>query len=121
MAAWVNLGEEAALDGAIRLFQAGRKKIALAKLEGAVYAFDGLCPHAFGPMHRGEIDGSVITCPYHAWRFDLACAGREVHGYRPLATYPVKLESGQVYVQLEEGAEATAIESRPCKLSFQPA
>jgi nitrite reductase (NADH) small subunit len=121
MGVWVKVGDESSLDGAMRLFQVGRKKIALAKLDGGVYAFDGLCPHAFGPMHRAEVDGTVVTCPYHAWRFDLACGGRELHGYRSLATYPVRVESGEVQVQLDEAAEAVALESRPCKLSFQPA
>ena len=118
---WVKFGREDELAGAMRLFQVGRKRIVLAKLEGEVFAFEGLCPHAFGPMHRAEVDGAVVTCPYHAWRFDLKARGRELHGYRPLAMYPVKIYGGEVHVLLDAADEAVAIESRPCKLSYQPA
>lgn len=115
---WIKVGAEAELTNAMRLFQVGRKKVAVAKLDGEVFAFDGLCPHAFGPMHRAEVDGAVVTCPYHAWRFDLRAGGRELHGYRPLATYEVKVEAGYVHVLIDAAAEAVPLDSRPCKLSY---
>jgi nitrite reductase (NADH) small subunit len=115
---WIEVGAEADFAGQMKVFQIGRKKVAVAGLDGGIFAFDGLCPHAFGPMHRAEVDGAVVTCPYHAWRFDLRDAGREIHGYRPLAMYDVKVEAGIVHVLFEAAASAVVLDSRPCKLSY---
>ena len=35
-------------------------------------------------MHRAEAEGTIVTCPLHAWCFDLQNEGREIHHYRPL-------------------------------------
>jgi nitrite reductase/ring-hydroxylating ferredoxin subunit len=49
-------------------------------------------------MERSEIEGAIVTCPLHAWRFDLDNDGTELHGYRGLSTYPVKVKDGRVLV-----------------------
>jgi nitrite reductase/ring-hydroxylating ferredoxin subunit len=77
-----------------------RRKVVVARIAGELYAFNGYCPHVAGPMHRGELNGSVLTCPLHGWRFDLGQAGCEIHGYRPLDMYEVKEENGAVYVAM---------------------
>lgn len=111
---WVTVGAEADFAGTMRLFQVGKRKIAVTQVDGELFAFDGLCPHVAGPMHRAEIVGTIITCPFHAWRFDLREGGREIHGYRPLPVYEVKVEDGEVYLLLGAAEAATALESRPC-------
>lgn len=76
----------------------GRRKVVVARIDGTLYAFNGYCPHVAGPMHRGELNGAIVTCPLHGWRFDLERAGCEIHGYRPLEMYAVKEEDGAVFV-----------------------
>ncbi len=51
-------------------------------------------------MHRAEGEGTIVTCPLHARRFDLQDQGREIHDYRPLRVYEVKVEAGVVFVRL---------------------
>lgn len=97
---WSRIGNDSEFDEKIKLVQMGTSKIAVARLEGQLFAFNGLCPHAFGPMHRAEVEGTIVTCPLHAWRFDLQDGGREIHHYRPLSMYEVKVEGGDVYVRL---------------------
>ena len=111
---WVKVAAESEIGEKIRPFQVGRKKIALARLEGELYAFDGLCPHVAGPMHRGEVQGTIVTCPFHAWRFDLKQNGREIHDYRPLETYALRVQDGDVYVELDQSGPVTALPHRPC-------
>ena len=120
-ASWIRVGVESDFAGDMKLFQIGRKKVAVGRLDGELFAFDGLCPHAFGPMHRAEVDGAVVTCPYHAWRFDLREGGRELHGYRPLATYETQVDRGEVRVLIEGDGAAVPLDSRPCKQSYVPA
>lgn len=99
---WQRLGSSAKLDGKIKCVQLGRRKIAFTELEGRIYAFDGLCPHVHGPMERSEINGTILTCPLHGWRFDIAQQGREIHDYRSLNMYETKVEGGDIYVRLPE-------------------
>jgi nitrite reductase/ring-hydroxylating ferredoxin subunit len=51
-------------------------------------------------MERSEIEGAIVSCPLHAWRFDLENDGRELHGYRSLAVHSLKVDGGEVYVAL---------------------
>jgi nitrite reductase/ring-hydroxylating ferredoxin subunit len=68
----------------------GRKRVVVVKIDGEVKAFDGMCPHLGGPLERGDLVGSIVTCPLHGWRFDLAAQGKETHGLPCVSTYPVR-------------------------------
>ncbi|HEX7784421.1 MAG TPA: aromatic ring-hydroxylating dioxygenase subunit alpha [Sphingobium sp.] len=37
--------------------------------DGQVIAMSDVCPHRFAPMHKGELHGDVLACPYHGLRF----------------------------------------------------
>ena len=44
---------------------------ALANVDGQFYALDNNCPHNGGPLARGTLQGRELTCPWHAWRWDV--------------------------------------------------
>lgn len=65
---------------------------------GKVYASQAKCPHLGGPLADGIFGGSVVMCPLHAWKFDLA-SGRPVQGDCGVDTYPVEVTpAGQLIV-----------------------
>lgn len=97
---WIAVGAENQFPEGLYQKTIGKQRVVIARLQNKLYAFDALCPHAQGPMELSEIDGAVISCPLHAWRFDLDRAGCELHGYRSIATYPVRVSDGQVYLSL---------------------
>ena len=39
--------------------------------EGELHATADSCPHAGGPLSEGDLDGFLVTCPFHAWEFDI--------------------------------------------------
>ena len=43
--------------------------------EGKAFAMRDSCPHRGIPLSYGRLDGKVLECCYHGWRFD-ACSGR---------------------------------------------
>ena len=43
--------------------------------EGKVFAMRDSCPHRGIPLSYGRVDGNVVECCYHGWRFD-ACSGQ---------------------------------------------
>lgn len=44
---------------------------ALFHVGGVISAIDGLCPHQGGPLAEGEVTGTIVTCPWHGWQFDI--------------------------------------------------
>ena len=97
---WVKAGDEQQFTDGTQLVRINGKRVVVARLNGGLYAFDALCPHAGGPMELAEIEGTIVSCPLHAWRFDVELGGCELHGYRPLTMREVKVEGGAVYVDV---------------------
>ena len=77
------------------------KKIAIFNVAGAFYAMDDSCTHAGGPLSEGDIDGTVVRCPWHGATFDLRTGG----ALGPPASdgvrcYEVKTEGEHVLVKI---------------------
>jgi NAD(P)H-dependent nitrite reductase small subunit len=83
-------GKQVALEG---------KEIALFNVDGTFYAVDNECPHRGGPLAEGELEGCLVTCPWHAWQFDLT-SGESVTDDSKVSRYDVKVEGGDVFVAL---------------------
>jgi len=45
--------------------------VALFNIDGSYYAIADTCTHAGGPLSDGEVEGTVVTCPYHGATFDV--------------------------------------------------
>lgn len=45
--------------------------IAIFNLDGHVYALDNTCPHAGGPLGEGSVEGELVECPWHGWKFNI--------------------------------------------------
>jgi toluene monooxygenase system ferredoxin subunit len=86
-------------EGEMAVFDAGGREILLVHTEGGtVAAFDPKCPHQKFALVDGELDGRTLTCAAHRWQFDASTgAGINPAGCM-LKTYPVKIESDDVFV-----------------------
>jgi 3-phenylpropionate/trans-cinnamate dioxygenase ferredoxin subunit len=49
----------------------GDNKIALFNVEGAVYAIDDSCLHAGSSLGAGALDGKIVRCGGHGWKYDV--------------------------------------------------
>ena len=79
--------------------------IALFNVDGQFHALDGICPHQGGPLGQGQLGGSIVTCPWHGFQFDV-CTGQHQTSQRLTQPgFPVKVEGDEVYVDLTEAAE----------------
>ncbi len=78
--------------------------LAVYQLRGATCVAADACPHAGARLSLGEVDvdAGIVTCPEHGSRFEV-CSGDRVRGPADegIATYPVMVAEGQVYVQLD--------------------
>ena len=98
---WVEVGSEDRFTDGLHPIKVGKRLVVVARLKDRLFAFDALCPHAQGPMERSEVEGAIVSCPLHAWRFDLESGGKELHGYRSLLMHSVKVANGRVLVSIE--------------------
>lgn len=79
-----------------RNFQIGGTEIAVFHTRQGVFATQAECPHRHGPLADGLVGGTQVTCPFHAWKFDLT-TGEPLMGQCALQTYPVRLtDSGDI-------------------------
>ena len=54
-----------------KLVHVDEQEIALFKVGGNYYALENACPHAGGPLADGELEGDVVTCPWHGSQFNV--------------------------------------------------
>lgn len=75
--------------------------LALFNLDGTFYALDNRCTHLGGPLGEGAVDGTRVTCPWHGSVFDITI-GKVIEppARRPVATFRVQVEKGDVLVDL---------------------
>ena len=59
-------------NGPIRVTLREDVDICVGKINGRYYAVPDRCGHMNGPISRGELEGTVVTCPMHQAQFDLA-------------------------------------------------
>lgn len=83
---------------------AGRP-VAVYNLGGEYFATAGLCTHEDEPLADGMVIDGIIECPLHQGRFCVRTGkAKGAPASVDLATYPVKVADGRVFVQLPDPA-----------------
>jgi nitrite reductase/ring-hydroxylating ferredoxin subunit/multimeric flavodoxin WrbA len=116
---WHDLGSvEDLQQPPLRQIVVGRTRIALSFADGTFGAISGACNHAGGPLGEGRLDGALITCPWHNWKYDRV-TGLGEPGYEDesVPRYDVKIEDGHVWVNLEAATKRHRIPHEPHPLS----
>jgi 3-phenylpropionate/trans-cinnamate dioxygenase ferredoxin component len=90
--------------GGMRLVDVGGAEVVVANVDGTYCAFSNLCPHEQGPLAEGEIEGEIVTCPWHFSRFNVR-TGEVVDGLTddPVATFLVREAGGLIEVEDPNG------------------
>jgi nitrite reductase/ring-hydroxylating ferredoxin subunit len=86
--------------GAATCVDAAGRTLALFNVDGALYAVDNTCPHRGGPLGEGDLDGTIVTCPWHGWRYDVTTGANDGNPSLRVACHPVTVENGSAYVEL---------------------
>ena len=85
----------------------GGRELAVANLDGEVYAIDNVCSHDGGPLGEGHLHNGRIICPRHGAAFDPK-TGRALTlpAVRGVRAYPAATEDGGIYIDcLEQASE----------------
>lgn len=87
--------------GKSRAFNVGRFEIALFNVDGNYYALENACPHQGGPIAEGWIENLTVTCPWHAWCFDLRTGSLTMGDFALIPRFEVRVEQDGVYLSTE--------------------
>ena len=87
-------------EGEGRVVEVGGRTLALFNVDGRFYATDNDCPHRGGPLGEGDLDGRIIRCPWHAWRWDVTTGANVNNPAVTIACFPVTVEGDAILVDL---------------------
>jgi hypothetical protein len=86
---------------------AGDRVVAIANVDGQFHALDGLCQHQGGPLGTGTLCGTIITCPWHGWQFDVTTGRHRISATVRQPLHEIREQGGQLFVRLgDTGAGA---------------
>jgi nitrite reductase (NADH) small subunit len=80
--------------------EANGREIALFNVGGTFYAIDNTCKHRGGSLGEGELDGTVVTCPLHAWTYDVTSGECFDDPSCAIYRFPVKVEGNDVLIEV---------------------
>lgn len=73
---------------------------ALFNVDGTISCIDGICPHQGGPLAEGDVAGTIVTCPWHGWQFDVTTGQHCLNANLTHTSFPVTVQDGEVYVEI---------------------
>jgi nitrite reductase/ring-hydroxylating ferredoxin subunit/uncharacterized membrane protein len=88
-------------DGETLRVEVGGVIVTIARVEGALHAFQEFCTHRYGPLSEGALQGCEVVCPWHNSRFDVR-TGKVTHGPAKidLRTFRVESREGKIWIEV---------------------
>ncbi len=88
------------VPGTCKTVEVDDKKIVIYNVDGKFYATTNTCVHQGGPLGDGLFDGATVTCPWHAWQFDV-CTGEALFDPgQKIDCFPVRVDGDDISVEL---------------------
>jgi nitrite reductase (NADH) small subunit len=86
--------------GSVREFQIEGKAIALANVGGKIYAINNTCLHRGGPLGQGQLEGKVVTCPWHGWEYDVTDGKAVQNAEAAVDCYRIEVRGEDIFVDV---------------------
>ena len=74
------------------------KPVAVFNVDGHFYAVSDTCLHRGGPLGEGELNGKIVTCPWHGWRYDVTTGANEMNPTVVVEKFTTKVEGADLLV-----------------------
>jgi|GEM_PF-84974 len=88
--------------GESRSFEIEDRSVAVFHTAEGFFAIDNLCPHMGAPLVDGHLEGCVVTCPWHAWRFDVRDGTWCENPRIKTDSFPLRIVGDRIQVAIEE-------------------
>jgi 3-phenylpropionate/trans-cinnamate dioxygenase ferredoxin subunit len=80
------------------------KSIALFNVDGMIYAIDDSCLHQGSSLAQGKLNGKIVTCRGHGWKYDVTTGSLTLNPESSVASYSVKIIDGKIMVDTSKKA-----------------
>jgi nitrite reductase/ring-hydroxylating ferredoxin subunit len=88
-------------EGSGKVVTTEGRVLALFNVGGRFHAVDNTCPHRGGPLGEGDLSGTVVTCPWHGWQFDV-CSGESPHNPRAtVRRVSLEVQGNEIFALLD--------------------
>ena len=74
--------------------------ILMARVNGQVHAVSGKCAHMGCPLSGGRLEGNLLTCPCHDWRFNVETGEFVDAPQLRLEVFPVRTEDDKIFIDM---------------------
>ena len=101
MARLVKVAEKGDLmQGVGKVVNVEGRSVSLFRVKDDYFALANVCLHRGGPLGEGNLSGSVLTCPWHGWKFDVRTGSFTVIPTLKVPTYKVKEQDGSIMIEI---------------------
>ena len=87
--------------GENKVVEVNGEQVALFNVDGEFFAINNTCRHKGGPLGEGFLEGDVVSCPLHGWRYNVRSGSCLTVPTQHVASYQVKVEGNDVFVSLD--------------------
>ncbi|MGI9604897.1 MAG: Rieske 2Fe-2S domain-containing protein [Acidimicrobiales bacterium] len=88
-------------ENSMRMAKVGEHRVAVIRTASGVHAIDNACPHQGYGLVTGALEGDLVTCQWHNWKYDVT-TGHCVMGEEDVACHAVDVRDGEVFVTVVE-------------------
>lgn len=75
--------------------------VAVFNVNGEFHAIHNTCLHRGGPLGEGGLDGSVVTCPWHGWQYDVTTGVSHTNPNAKVKKFSCKVEGSDILVEMD--------------------
>ncbi|MEO6126076.1 MAG: Rieske 2Fe-2S domain-containing protein, partial [Ilumatobacteraceae bacterium] len=91
--------------GSMKMVKVGDRRLVLLHTSTGFHALDNACPHEGYGLVQGGLDGELLTCEWHNWKFDVS-NGACVLGEEAVTSHAVSVVDNDVIVTVHEPSPA---------------
>ena len=88
-------------EGEMKMAKVGERRVAVIRTASGIHALDNACPHQGYGMVTGSLEGELLTCQWHNWKFRVD-TGECVIGEENIPCHQVAIEDGEISVTVVE-------------------
>lgn len=74
--------------------------VLLVRRGAEVFALENRCAHMGCPLAAGKLDGYLLQCPCHDWRFDIRDGKFLDAPELAVKTYPAEIQDGKIFIRI---------------------